>query len=183
MLLFRLPEASYNARMRRPSTLRSRACLLVTLALACVLHLGCSGPEPDAKSALQLTDVVTGWFDSGIVNGQNKLVPTISFRVKNSATQSIAYVSFNAVFRVINDPEELGAALLKGIDSKGLAAGATSETFVGRSQLGYTSPAPRLDILQHSQFRDAQVEVFAKHRSNGWVKLGEFKVQRQLLTK
>jgi hypothetical protein len=169
--------------MRRTSPLRPRAWLLLTLACACVFHLGCNGQEPDVKQALQLTDVVTGWFDAGIVNGQNKLVPTVAFKVKNSAAQKITYVTFNAVFRVVNDPEELGSALLKGLDGKGLATGASSETFVARSQLGYTSPAPRLDMLQHSQFRDAQVEVFAKHGATGWVKLGEYKIQRQLLTK
>jgi hypothetical protein len=177
------PNASYNARMRRISPLRPRAGLLLTLAFALVFHLGCGGQEPDVKQAVQISDVVTGWFDAGIVNGQNKLVPTIAFKAKNSASQKITYVSFNAVFRVVNDPEELGSAMLKGLDGKGLEPGATSETFVARSQLGYTSPAPRLDMLQHSQFRDAQVEVFAKHGSTGWVKLGEYKIQRQLLTK
>lgn len=176
-------NASYNARMRRPSPLRPRAWLLLTLACACAVLSSCGGQEPDVKQALQLTDVVTGWFDAGIVNSQNKLVPTIAFKVKNSAGQKISYVTFNAVFRVVNDPEELGSALLKGLDGNGLGAGATSETFVARSQLGYTSPAPRLDMLQHSQFRDAQVEVFAKHGSTGWIKLGEYKIQRQLLTK
>lgn len=171
--------------MRRPLSSRLRAWLSLTLILAsaCLTLSGCSRQEPDVKDALQLTDVVTGWFDAGIANGQNKLVPTIAFRVKNAAQAKITYVSFNTVFRVVNDPEELGSALLKGIDSKGLDSGAASEVFVARSQLGYTSPAPRLEMLQHSQFRDAQVEVFAKHGSSSWVKLGEYKIQRQLLTK
>jgi hypothetical protein len=170
--------------MRRPSSSGPRIWLLLTLACACVTHLGCGANEADARTALQLTDVVTGWFDAGIVGGQNKLVPTIAFRVKNSASQPISYVGFQAVFRVVNDPEELGSALLKGIDSTPLAGGSTSDIFVARSQLGYTSPAPRLDMLQHTQFKDAQVEVFFKHRSGGWVKIGDtIKVQRQLLTK
>jgi hypothetical protein len=168
--------------MRRFSY-RLRACLLLTLALAGVVLPGCSRQEPDVKDALQLTDVVSGWFDAGIANGQNKLVPTIAFRVKNVSNQKITYVSFNTVFRVVNDPEELGSSLLKGLDSNGLDSGGTSEVFVARSQLGYTSPSPRLEMLQHSQFRDAQVEVFAKHGSTKWIKLGEYKIQRQLLTK
>ena len=154
---------------------------LALVTLVCALHLACSPQEPDVAQALQVTDVVTGWLDAGIVNGQNKLVPTISFRVKNSAQGKLTYVSFNAVFRVINDPEELGAALLKGIDGNGLGPGDSAGPYVARCQLGYTSPAPRMEMLQHSQFRDAQVEVFAKHRSGGWIKLGQYKIQRQLL--
>jgi hypothetical protein len=55
--------------------------------------------------------------------------------------------------------------------------------FIARSQLGYTSPAPRMQMLQHSQFKDAQVELFSKHRSGGWIKIGQYKIQRQVLTK
>ncbi len=90
-------------------------------------------------------------------------------------------MSFNAVFKVIDDPEELGSALLKGIDGNGLAPGQTAGPFVARSQLGYTSPAPRMQMLQHSQFKDAQVELFSKHRSGGWIKIGQYKIQRQVL--
>jgi len=126
---------------------------------------------------------VTGWLDDGIKGGENKLVPLISYKVKNNGGGPVTYVSFNAVFKVIDDPEELGSALLKGIDGNGLAPGQTAGPFIARSQLGYTSPAPRMQMLQHSQFKDVQVELFSKHRSGGWIKIGSYKIQRQVLTK
>jgi hypothetical protein len=87
------------------------------------------------------------------------------------------------VFRVIGDQEELGSAFVRGIDANGLDPGATSGGFVLRSSLGYTGEQPRTQMLQHSQFRDVQVEVFAKHGARQWVKLGQYKVERQLLTR
>src|SRR5262245_12487876 len=114
--------------MRRTLPLLVRASLLLTLACACLIPLACGGSPIDIKQALQITEPVTGWYDAGIVNGQNKLVPTIAFRVKNSSSQPLTYVSLNAVFRVINDPEELGSALLKGIGGDALAPGAASDT-------------------------------------------------------
>ena len=157
--------------------------VVVLAAIAAVAQTGCGSSEPPADKVLQVTDVVTGWLDDGIVGGQNKLVPTISYKVKNTGPGAVSYVSFNAVFKVIDDPEELGAALLKGIDGNGLAPGQTAGPFIARSQLGYTSPAPRMQMLQHSQFKDAQVELFSKHRSGGWIKIGQYKIQRQVLTK
>jgi hypothetical protein len=157
---------------------------VVVLSAICALaQSGCGSGEPPADKVLQVDEVVTGWLDDGIVGGQNKLVPTISYKVKNTGPGAVSYVSFNAVFKVIDDPEELGAALLKGIDGKGLAPGQTAGPFIARSQLGYTSPAPRMQMLQHSQFKDAQVELFSKHRSGGWIKIGQYKIQRQVLTK
>lgn len=157
--------------------------VVVLASIAAVAQTGCGSGEPPADKVLQVTDVVTGWLDDGIQGGQNKLVPVISYRVKNNGGGSVSYVSFNAVFKVINDPEELGAALLKGIDANGLAPGQTAGPFIARSQLGYTSPAPRMEMLQHSQFKDAQVELFSKHRSGGWIKIGQYKIQRQVIAK
>ena len=36
---------------------------------------------------------------------------------------------------------------------------------VGRSELDYTSPEARVQMLQHSQFRDVEAKIFTKHAS------------------
>jgi hypothetical protein len=37
-------------------------------------------------------------------------------------------------------------------------------------------------MLQNRDFVDAKVEVFGKHGSRTWVKMGEFPIERHLLT-
>ncbi len=64
-----------------------------------------------------------------------------------------------------------------------LAPGASTPAYVLRSSLGYTGEQPRSEMLQHKEFHDVQVQVFAKHGSEQWVKLGESKVERQLFTR
>jgi hypothetical protein len=172
----------YNAGMPRMLHVARRVAVVASLTLAASVVSGCGESEPEV-TVLQVTDVVTGWFDAGIVKGQNKLVPTISFRVKNAADRPISSVDLNSVFRVVGDSEQLGSKYVKGIDRNGLAPGATVGPFVLRSELGYTSEAPRTQMLQNSQFRDAQVSVFAKHGSGQWVRLAEYTIQRQLLTR
>jgi len=162
---------------------RGTATAAVALAVAAASCTAACGDGVDAGQALQVTDVVTGWFDAGIVQGKNKLVPSVSFRVRNAAAARIRSVQFNAVFRVVGDPEELGSAFVRGIGARGLAPGASTQAFVVRSALGYTGEQPRSQMLQHSGFRDAQVEIFAKHGSSQWVKIGAFPVTRQLLTR
>jgi hypothetical protein len=175
-----MTPVSYNAAMRHVAT--RMAGLLMLVASASFLQVACGSKEPDAKSALQIVEDVSGWYDAGIVQGQNKLVPEIAFRVKNVADRTISSASFNVVFHVVNDPQELGAAYLQGIDSSGLAPGQTSAVFVARSQLGYTSQEPRAQMLQHSQFKDVEAEIFTKHASANWVSLGKFTIKRQLIT-
>jgi hypothetical protein len=51
-----------------------------------------------------------------------------------------------------------------------------------RSTLGYTSSQSRAQMLQNREFVDAKVNVFGKHGSRTWIKMGEYTVDRHLLT-
>jgi hypothetical protein len=149
------------------------AATLLTAATSC-------GPRVDVKQALQVTDVTTGWFDAGIVSGKNKLVPSISFRLKNASAVELASVQINVIFEIPPDWED--DTYMRGVGSDGLPAGAASDRFVVRAKHGFTGEQPRAELLQHSQFKDARVKVQVKHASSQWVQLGEFPVERQLLT-
>lgn len=144
--------------------------------------VACS-PARDLRRDLQIVDVTTGWFDAGLVDGKNKLVPTISFRLKNVSSEPIASVQINGVFRRVGEEDEWGNAFVRAIGSDGLAPGAVTAPIVLRSQLGYTSEQPRLEMLRHRQFIDARVELFGKHGSAQWIKLAEVRIERQLLTR
>ncbi len=159
----------------------TRPAILAGWLLATTFVAGCSDGL-DVQKSLQITNVVTGFYDVGVVNGKNKLVPSISFQAKNVAGSTIRNVQLNAVFRVIGDQQELGSAFVRGITASGLQGGATTEKFVLRSTLGYTGEQPRGQMLQHKDFKDVQVEIFAKHGSDQWVKLAQYKTDRQLLT-
>ena len=62
------------------------------------------------------------------------------------------------------------------------AGGATGGTLVVRSPRGYTSPVPRADMFKHKDFVDVKVDLFARHGSRTWAKIGEFPIERKLLT-
>src|SRR3982750_1361668 len=96
-----------------------------------VLALGCAacGPTVDLTKSLQLEVQGTGWFDAGIVNGQNKLVPSARVTVKNNSSQALVQLQLNAVFRRVSDAEEWGSAFMTAASSPGLAAGATAGPF------------------------------------------------------
>lgn len=158
-----------------------RAWLILVLLAGLAGSTSC-GAEPDAAQALKVTDVVTGWLDKGIVDGQNKLVPTISLKVQNNADRPLSNLQLNAVFRIIDDTEELGSKAIWATEGQ-LEPGGRIGPFNLSSDLGYSSPAARTQMLQHAMFKDAKVDVFVKHGSRQWTRLGEFRVDRQLFTK
>jgi len=155
--------------------------LLLVLALA-VSGSAC-GPNVDLKKGLQIEFVSSGWFDAGIVNAQNKLVPSVSFRLKNVSDQRLAVLQVNALFHRVSESDEWGSGLVTAAGSEGLAPGATTPVLTIRSQLGYTGPDSRADMLNNSQFVDAKVNLFAKYGSTQWTPVSEFPITRQLITK
>jgi hypothetical protein len=161
--------------------MRAPARLLLLLAL--VSSAAC-GPTVDLGKGLQVNLITTGWYDLGIVNGQNKLVPSATFTLKNVSDQTLSSLQLNALFRRVNENEEWGSGFMTVVGSEGLAPGATTPPITIRSQLGYTgSDQSRQEMLQNSHFVDAKMELFAKYASTQWVRVGTFPITRQLLTK
>ena len=161
--------------------LRASVRLLLLLALAS--FAGC-GPTIDLTKGLQVSIVDSGWYDLGIVNGQNKLVPTVVFTLHNTSEQTLVTLQINALFRRVTENTEWGSGFLTVAGSQGLAPGATSDPITIKSQLGYTgSDQSRQEMLQNSQFVDAKVELFAKYGSTQWVKVGAFPITRQVMSK
>lgn len=164
----------YNRRMVHRS-------LMPALLVSALLAGGCRARE--VEKDLRLTGVQTGWYDAGLVNGQNKLVPSVTFAIENISQEPIQNVQINAVFRGVDEPDKSwGDHLVRAIGRDGLDAGAVTSPLVLRSPFGHTSSEPRMTMLQHSQFVDAKVEIFGRHRSRPWAKMGEFAIERQLLT-
>jgi hypothetical protein len=155
--------------------------LLVLLALT--TSVAC-GPTVDLTKGLQVTIANSGWYDLGIVNGQNKLVPTVTFTLHNTSDQKLVTLQINALFRRVTENTEWGSGFLTVVGSQGLAPGATTDPITIKSQLGYTgSDQSRQEMLQNTHFVDAKVELFGKYGSTQWVLLGTYPITRQLLTK
>ena len=163
---------------------RLRAAALSSIALAALLSTHC-GASVDAVAALEPVDVITGWYDDGIIEGgKNKLVPSVSMKLRNKSDGELSSIQINAIFSRVGETEMWGEYFGWAVTRKApLAPGAMTETMVMRSTLGYTGEQPRMQMLQNKEFVDAKVEIFLKQGSKVWAKLAEYPIQRQLLTK
>jgi hypothetical protein len=159
------------------ASVRLLVCLTLLSTVAC-------GPTVDLTKGLQVTIVNSGWYDLGIVNGQNKLVPSVTFTLRNTSDQKLVTLQINALFRRVGENTEWGSGFMTVVGSQGLAPGATTDPITIRSQLGYTgNDQSRQEMLQNQHFVDAKVELFGKYASTQWVLLGSYPITRQLLTK
>jgi hypothetical protein len=159
----------------------TRATALFVVVGLCAATLACT-PTREVEKDLKLVDVTTGWYDVGVVNGQNKLVPSITLQLQNVSNEDISRVQVNAIFRRVGEDQAWGEHFVRAIGAEGLSPGTTGPTLVFRSTLGYTGTQSRQLMLQNKEFVDAKVDVFGKHGSRTWVKMGEFRIDRQLVS-
>ena len=152
---------------------------LFVLSLSALSSSACGRPV-DLKQATQITDVSSGWFDAGIQDGKNKLIPSVTFRIRKSSGAGLSSVSLNVVFRASGEQEHWDDVFVQRVD---FTADATAPITV-RSQFGYTGDPPqtRADMLKHGEFRDMDAQIFAKQGSAQWTELHAVRIVRQVLT-
>ena len=155
-------------------------CSRVGLAVLLVGAVSCA-PPVDLSKNLQVVEVATSWADVGLTeDGQNKLVPYVQFKLKNTSTETLPVLQVNAMFRPLNEDKEWGSRFQQVTGSEGLASNATSGVVTLQSDRGAKGTDPRATIMKSSYFVDARVQLSAKYGSAQWVKVAEYPIQRVL---
>ena len=151
---------------------------LLVVSLALVASASC-GQRVDL-SALAVTETFTGWYDNGIKDGKNHLVPSLSFRLQNNGQIPAAYVQLTVSFWLKGDDGEYDGREVTGIGGTPIPPGGTSEPILVRAAYGYTLEQARAELFTHSQFRDVTARVIAK-RDGRLVRIGEVAIDRRLI--
>jgi hypothetical protein len=156
-----------------------RRTTFVAFTVLAVFTSACGAPV-DLKQSLQVTDVSSGWFDAGIQNGKNKLVPTVTFRLKKNPDVNLSSVSLNVAFMFVGSQDHADDVYVQSVPFEGNE----TKPIVVRTQWGYTGDPPqtRAEMLKHSQFRDMEAQIYAKQSSSQWVELQRAPIARLLLT-
>ena len=156
----------------------SRFFLHILTALAVVGSVSC-GPRIDLTT-LEVTETVTGWYDNGVKDGMNHLVPSLSFRLKNTGDVPATHVQLTISFWMEGADGEYDGREVVGITGTPVPPGGSTEPILVRATHGYTLAQPRAELFTHSQFRDVTVRILAK-RDGKIVRIGEVKIDRRLL--
>ena len=161
-------------------SVRRLAALLLVSGLPVAAGAGCTKPV-DLKQTVQVIDATGGWYDAGVQNGKNKLVPSVTFKLKKtSADVKLSSLSLNLTFVFVDNQEHADDVFVQNVPFDG----AETAPIVVRSQWGFTGEPPqtRAEMLKNSHFRDMEVQIFAKQSSAQWVELQRVKIARQLVT-
>ena len=108
-------------------------------------------------------------------------MPSVTFRLKQDPAADLSSLSLNLVFTAEGDTEHFDDVFVQRVAFNGNQ----TDPLTVRSKFGYTGDPPqsRAEMLKNSQFRDMNVQIFAKQSSSQWVELHRLKLPRTLLTR
>src|SRR5690606_12116980 len=90
------------------------------------------GPRIDLN-ALEVVETFTGWYDNGVKDGLNHLVPSLSFRLKNNGSVPADHVNLTIAFWMDGDDGEYDGREVVGIGGTPVPPGGTSEPILVRA--------------------------------------------------
>jgi hypothetical protein len=151
----------------------------VLAALGLFLSAGCAA-SPNLTQALAVTDIISGYYDNGIKDGMNHLVPSITFRLKNQSDGPLNSVQLTVAFWAAGKDGEQDSFQVTGIGSTEVPPGQSTDSLTVRSTVGFTLAQPRAELFTHPEFVDWTVKMFAR-RSGRIYAIGEFKVERRFI--
>jgi len=161
-----------------------RSFVLALVCLGLIADWGC-GPQPDL-TAIKLVPQISGYVNGGFVpkgepyEGQNRILPLVTFQLKNEGALPVEYVDVTVAFWPANADGEKDSKLIHAIGATPLQPGATTESLTVQSSVGFSSPHAPAEFFSSSYFVDFKVKVFAR-RAGSNASLGEITVERRLL--
>ena len=168
-----------HVRENKPQTLRR-----VATGIAVIWFLGYSlsgSAHVDIASSVRVEDVSGGWFETDAANGVTRLLPTVSFQLRNVSPAPLSSVQVNVLFRRMGDQAAWSDVFRRAVATQALASGTSTEPIVVQSPVGYTGDEAATRLLSHSHFIDTAVAIYARHGADGWTYLGEFPLPRQIV--
>ncbi len=144
---------------------------LILVALLAFIVSGCGGAT-DVKETFTVTDLSGGWYDAGVVDGKNKLEPSVSFRLHKKPGSDVSAPALNVLFKRLigGQEEEFEDVFIQRVE---FTNGDSTDLLTVRPKAGYTGDPPqsRADMLNNSHFVDVRAIIFAKQSSSNWVEL------------
>jgi len=157
-----------------------RRPLVLLVALVWLVGGAACGGNINLSEALAVTDILSGYYDNGIKDGKNHLVPSITFRLKNQSTGEISSVEVDVAFWEEGKDAENDSVLIRAIGGEALQPGASTEPLTVRAPHGYMLEQARADLFTHSMFHDFIAKMFAK-RGGRIFPIGQFKLDRRII--
>jgi len=124
------------------------------------------------------------WHDSIWVDKKGKpdeaiIVPSFTFKIKNTGTRPLQHVNFNCIFVFAEGGENLTDGYVTAIKEP-LPPGETSAEIFVKGFYGYTASSKPAFVKNMANWKDVKVKIYGKTKNSGQVLLGIFPIAKKI---
>ena len=136
--------------------------------------------DKEVAESIQIVWHDSIWVDKKVRPDEATIVPSFTFKIKNTGRRPLQYVGFNCIFIF----EESGENLTDGYvgsseESPSRPAQVSDEIFV-KGFFGYRATSKPAFIKNMANWKSVKVKVYAKTKNSGQVLLGVFPIQKKI---
>jgi hypothetical protein len=135
--------------------------------------------DKEVAESIQIVWHDSTWVDKKVRPDEATIVPSFTFKIKNTGKRSLQYVGFNCIFLFEESGENLTDGYIEAV-KKPLAPGAVSDEIFVKGFYGYRATSKAAFIKNIANWKPIKVKVYAKSKNSGQVLLGTFPIQKKI---
>ncbi len=119
------------------------------------------------------------WVDKKVRPDEATIVPSFTFKIKNTGQRPLQYVGFNCVFVFDESGENLTDGYVEAVKTP-LAPGEVSGEIFVKGFYGYRATSKPAFIKNMPNWKPVKVKVYAKSKNSGQVLLGTYPIEKKI---
>jgi hypothetical protein len=169
--------------IRQPKSWMLLFIIAIAILLAVLFYkfviLDTMGPKEVAES-IQVVWHDTKWVEKESTANEVKVVPSITFKIKNTGKRPLEYVNLEGVFEIEENGKVLSDGAAQAFGDKPLPPGETSSDIFIKAFYGY-SGRTKAGILENKEWKQIRVKLFARTKGSPPVAIGEiYPIKREI---
>jgi hypothetical protein len=119
------------------------------------------------------------WIDKKGKPDEAIIVPSFTFKIKNTGSRPLQHVNFNCIFIFADSGENLTDGYVTAVKEP-LAPGQISNEIYVKGFFGYTASSKPAFIKNMPNWKDIKVKIYGKTKNSGQVLLGIFPIAKKI---
>jgi len=147
--------------------------LLIVFAIFIYNSYKSTWSRDDVKNSIEIVSVETGWMEgkSELRETAARILPFLSFKVKNIGKKPLHFVNFESVYEFQSDGAVQSSGFFAAFQSP-LAVGETSDIIVLKAVNGYTASSKEAFYKNKDKWRKVNGKIFARTQGSPPVRVG-----------
>jgi len=178
-------EKSMAERMKTPKFWIKYILIIIFLVLAVMIYQSfkSSWSQEKVEQSIVITDAETGWIEgkSELKEQAVRILPYISFKVKNSGKDPLHFVNFESVFEFQSDGKTQTTGFYAAFEQP-LSPGETSGVILIKGVNGYTATTKEAFYRNKEKWLKVNAKLFARTKGSPHVRIGEMYPVEQKIT-